>query len=152
MLCFVLLFFKLRTPFFLMHIKLLSSEVTCWFHLIMNLRICINVYSQILWGKWFYWIHFWSIHPADLVYTSFYSWGKPNVNCGLLETNFPLTGLYPSTFADLRFYEGLSFMVVGHNPTCISTLALAALGSRGRCKSPSYPTFSNSLSMHHSVT
>ena len=58
------------------------------------------------------------------------------------------------------FHEGLSFMVIGQNSTCSSCLALAAGGSRGcyksRRKSPfgyfSDPKFSNSLSMHHSVT
>ena len=57
------------------------------------------------------------------------------------------------------FYKGLSFMVLGHNPTRGSTFALAAGGSRGRCKSPckppfgyfSDPMFSNSLSMYNSV-
>ena len=93
---FVLFWFYARN-FFLMHI-------------FVNLRICINVYSKILLGKWFYWIHFWSIHPAELVYTSFYSWGKAvNVTCGLLETNFPLSGLYPSTFFDLRFLWRIEF-------------------------------------------
>ena len=33
------------------------------------------------------------------------------------------------------FHEGLSFMVIVHNPACISTLALAALGWSGCCKS-----------------
>ena len=58
------------------------------------------------------------------------------------------------------YHEGLSFMVIGQNSTCSSCLALAAGGSRGcykSCrKSPfgyfSNPKFSNSLSMHHSVT
>ena len=49
------------------------------------------------------------------------------------------------------FHEGLSFMDVGHNPTCISTLTLAVVGSRGYCKPPfdyfSTPRFSNSLSI-----
>ena len=65
------------------------------------------------------------------------------------------TGLYSSTFADVRFYEGLSFMDVGHNPTCVSTLTPAAVGSSGCCKSPfdyfSAPRFSNSLSMKHKM-
>ena len=54
------------------------------------------------------------------------------------------------------FHEGLSFTAVGHDPLCISTLALAAGGSRGHCKSHfgyfSDPRLSNSLSTHHSVT
>ena len=49
------------------------------------------------------------------------------------------------------FHEGLSFMDVGHNPACISTSTLAAVGSRGCCKSSfgyfSAPGFSNSLSI-----
>ena len=42
-------------------------------------------------------------------------------------------------------------MDVGHNPTCTSTLTLAAVGSKGCCKSCfgyfSAPRFSNSLSI-----
>ena len=49
------------------------------------------------------------------------------------------------------FHEGLSFMDVGHNPTCLSTLTLAAVGSRGCYKSSfsyfSTSRFSNSLSI-----
>ena len=49
------------------------------------------------------------------------------------------------------FHEGLSFMDVGHKLTCVSTLTLATVGSRGCCKSPfgyfSDPRFSNSLSI-----
>ena len=49
------------------------------------------------------------------------------------------------------FHEGLSFMDVGHKRTCVSTLTLTALGSRGSCKSPfGYfinPRFSSSLSI-----
>ena len=40
-----------------------------------------------------------------------------------------LQDFYPSTFADL--HEKLSFLVLGHNPTYVSTLALAAGGSYG---------------------
>ena len=49
-------------------------------------------------------------------------------------------------------------MVIGHNPTRVSTLALAVLGWIGCCKSHLWgfgsfdPRFSNSLSMHYSVT
>ena len=49
------------------------------------------------------------------------------------------------------FHEGLSFMDIGHKPTCVSTLTLAVVGSRECCKSPydyfSTPRFSNSLSI-----
>ena len=62
-----------------------------------------------------------------------------------------ITGLYSSTLADVCFYEGLSLMDIGHKPTCVSTLTLAAVGSSGCCKSPfdyfSAPRFSNSLSI-----
>ena len=34
------------------------------------------------------------------------------------------------------FHEGLSFMAVGHNATCINMLTLAARGSRVHCKPP----------------
>ena len=34
------------------------------------------------------------------------------------------------------FHEGLSFMDVGHNPKCVSTLTLAPGGSMGRSKPP----------------
>ena len=38
------------------------------------------------------------------------------------------------------FHEGLSFMTVGDNPTCISTLVIATGGSYMRCCNPSTPT------------
>ena len=41
------------------------------------------------------------------------------------------------------FHEGLSFMDVGHNPTCLSTLTLAAAGSKG-CYKSSFSYFSKS--------
>ena len=54
------------------------------------------------------------------------------------------------------FHEGLSFMAIGHDPMCISTLALEAGGSwRGSYGSFGYftdPGFSKSLSMHYSET
>ena len=34
------------------------------------------------------------------------------------------------------FHEGLCFMTLGHNPTCISTLTLAAGVHMGCCKPP----------------
>ena len=44
---------------------------------------------------------------------------------------FSLPGLYPSTFADLRFSWRIEFYGHSHNPMCVSTLALAAVGSYG---------------------
>ena len=40
-------------------------------------------------------------------------WGCLLLQIGLERLHY-LSGLYPSTFADLRFYEGLSFMTIGH--------------------------------------
>ena len=58
-------------------------------------------------------------------------------------------GFIQALFLTSVFCEGLSFMDVGHNLTCVSILTIAAVGSRGCCKSPfgyfSDPRFSNSL-------
>ena len=71
----------------------------------------------------------------------------------------PTEDLIQALLLTSDFHKGLSFMAVGHNAMCVSTLALAAGGSRGlRGTVPgsfdcvSDPRFSNSLSMHHSVT
>ena len=67
-------------------------------------------------------------------------------------------GLLPiyilSTFVDLFiqallltsiFHEGLSSMSVVHNPMCVSTLALAAGGSRGHYKPPLWGSWAKYL-------
>ena len=43
----------------------------------------------------------------------------------------PNQGFIQALLLTSVFYEGLSLMVIGHNPTYVSTLALAAGGSNG---------------------
>ena len=46
-----------------------------------------------------------------------------------------LQGFIQALLVTSFFHEGLSFMTVGHNTTCVSTLALAAGVHMGRCNS-----------------
>ena len=47
-----------------------------------------------------------------------------------------LQGFIQALLLTSVFHEGLSFMDVGHKPTCVSTLTLAAMGSRGVVSPP----------------
>ena len=78
-----------------------------------------------------------------------------------------LSRLYPSILLTSVFHERLSFMAVGHNPTCISTLAPCSWGfiwgavtplveSRGNALESfgyfTHPMFSDSLRKTRMVT
>ena len=84
-----------------------------------------------------------------------------------LDVMFNSQGFIQALLLTSAFHEGLSFMAVAHNPTCISTLAPCSWGFilgpvrppcevQGQCPwKPCYftdPRFSHSLSMHHLVT
>ena len=65
--------------------------------------------------------HQYQFTDKPVVVFCFYSRSMDSIGQGFIEA-FLLTSV---------FHEGLSFIVVGHNPTCVSVLALAAGGSYG---------------------